>query len=212
MKRFVSLIACMLCLALVIPAMGESTEAAAVAETESQAHIFLCPANFYAAYNYLIEVLADEIRESYGDEIAESLKSGYSLSDVDVQAMDSDPKGTILYLGNADWTVEASFTYVGELAEGDYNEPALNMNLSFRPDTPEIVLTLGTTILNTIVDVEYEDVPGMAEAIDEWFATADDPGDILELPDGYSLNYIRMDQQITYAILPPPEENVFAGQ
>ena len=210
MKHSVRLIIILLCMMLAVPVVAETAEAAdPAAEAVSSVPQYLDPAYFVPHFNTTMTMLAEEFREQLGEDGVNVLSTYYVLTEKDRQLMDTEPVGTVFYYSNPDLTLEAIFSYVGEV---DSDEgPALSLNLGIKSEVPEVAAYLSEMILKAMLVFEYGD-PETEQAIVNWFDTVEGSGDILTLPDGYTLSKLEFEGQITYAVLPPAAQNPFGQE
>ena len=202
MKKLIAVMLAMVFLCVSAAGLAEETG------SEEMVYDYLIPGYFADLFNADMYDVAEYYRAMLGDETADLLQSKYVFTVMDTEELNADPKGTILYIGNDDWTMEAGFTYTGEFESLD--QPALMMNLSFRDEVPAEAVIYGTLIFQFIILDKYEENAQLEMEMDTWFKTVSDPGSIMELPDGYTLNFMKIEGQTTYAVLPPDGQNPYA--
>lgn len=162
------------------------------AETAVTTPSFLTPSVFVNNYNALIDKMAEIYADSLGEERVIILNDEYTITQVDVQ-------GPFAYYGTAKWDIEAAFSYPDGTEPND-DTPAQVMNFTVKAGTPDWAAEIATYIFKMMIAFEYQnDVP--LETLDDWFATVNDPSNVLALP-GYTLNALFMDGNRQYAILP----------
>ena len=169
-------------------------------DNERAAPDFLTPAEFRDRFNSLMGALADQYADKLGQEGVEIVKR-------DCVITQTDPKGTLVYYGNDDWSLDAGFAYADENAAGE-TEPALLLNFSISKSLPDGAVFLATYAFQMIIGYEYKDTVS-TDDLGKWFDTASDPADVFALPGGYSLNVLRNDSHYQYAVLPPADQNPY---
>lgn len=177
------------------PAVPEATEAPQapdVSEGSGTAPAFLVPSQFADRFNATMNALADQYADSLGEEGVQILREYFTFVYQDFQ-------GSAFYYDTEDGHVEAGFLFPDGTAPND-STPAQSLNLAIRNDTPDVAAYFAKWILEMMIVYEYQDEVS-AEELENWFASAGDPGDIFSIP-GYTLNVLPMEDYTHYAVLP----------
>ena len=147
-------------------------EAPAAAETETaDQESIMIPRQFMSMFDTVFELYANQ----YFSEEAEQLVNDYSLTQYDF-------RGIRMYYGSVDWKIETGFEFESEEVVSP-DTPCISWYL-YLSDAADInAWYLAMYSLNQMITYKYQD---KADDILNYFQTVA-PGDILELPDGYSL-------------------------
>ena len=164
----------------------------AEAETAGTAPSYLTPSVFISRYNAMINSLAEIYAEDLGEEGVIVLNDEYTMTQVDIQS-------PLAYYGTAKWDIEAGFSYPEGTEPAD-DTPAQVMNFTIKAGTPDGAAEIATYVFRMIIAYEYQD-EALLEELKEWFATVNDPANVIELP-GYTLNAFSSDSGRQYAIIP----------
>ena len=192
MKRITAIILAVLLTAAVC---GAPAEPAGQTETET-APRFLIPSYFVARFNTFMDMMTQQHADFLGEDGVRVIQKYFRI-------VESDPVGETLFFGNADWNVEAAFTY-GDEESASEDAPALALNLTIKSDVPEIAAYFTKYSLRMMIAYDFQEDVSVDE-LKEWFDSAEDPADIFTIP-GYTLNVLKNDEQVQYAILPPREK------
>lgn len=160
---------------------------------------FMTPREFVSRFNAMMNAMADHYADFLGEDGVKVLKDQFTITV-------ADPQGNILYFGNNDWSVEAGFTYADADTAAD-TSPALTLNLTIKGSVPEIAAYLTKYGLQMMIAYEFQEEVS-AEELANWFDTAESPADIFQIP-GYTLNVLKTNDYIQYAVLPPAENNPY---
>ena len=150
----------------------------AEAETAGTAPSYLTPSVFISRYNAMINSLAEIYAEDLGEEGVIVLNDEYTMTQVDIQS-------PLAYYGTAKWDIEAGFSYPEGTEPAD-DTPAQVMNFTIKAGTPDGAAEIAAYVFRMIIAYEYQD-EALLEELKEWFATVNDPANVIELP-GYTLN------------------------
>ena len=154
--------------------------------------LFLTPSEFTARFNAVMEGLLDGYTNVLGESATAVLKEQYTLTQ-------TDPQGMIRYYGTQNWIMEADFYFASENTAQD-TEPAVLVNFAMKHSAPELIRSLAVYAFRMMIAWEFQDTV-TADALAEWFDTAQDSADVFQLP-GYTLNVLVTDEYTQYAVLP----------
>ena len=185
MKKLSSIL---LIMALLVSCVTVPTEA----ETAGTAPSYLTPSVFISRYNAMINSLVEIYAEDLGEEGVIVLNDEYTMTQVDIQS-------PLAYFGTAKWDIEAGFSYPEGTEPAD-DTPAQVMNFTIKAGTPDGAAEIAAYVFRMIIAYEYQD-EALLEELKEWFATVNDPANVIELP-GYTLSAFSSDSSRQYAIIP----------
>ena len=178
----------------------EETETAAPAETgmvDNSAPPFMIPSYFTARYNAMMEALADNYADALGEEGVQIINQYYMLTDTEMN-------GTTLDCINPDKNIIGRFFYPDEASVSE-NAPAMMMNLIVKSDVPEDVLNYFVKYgFKMMIAYDFQNEVSLDE-LNEWFDSAEDPDNVFSIP-GYTLNVIKTDDLVLYAVIPPASQ------
>lgn len=179
-------------------AASQAPEQPAETETaEASAPPFMIPSYFYQRFNTMMETLAEHYKDALGEEGVKIMKEEYILTGTKTD-------GTTLDYVNPYSDITARFFYPDEASVSE-ETPAMMMSLIIKNEVPEDVVNYFVLyIFKTMIAYDFQDDVSLDE-LSEWFDTAEDPNNIFSIP-GYTLNVIKTDDMMLYAVMPPASE------
>ena len=169
----------MMALLLALLMMFTLAAADPVETVPSDTENYMIPRQFMSMFDAVFQIYAEQYFDS---EEAARLVETYSLTQYDFE-------GVYMYYGSSDWRVETGFEFESEDAVSP-DAPCISWYLFLSDDAEENVWYLAMYSLNQMITYRYQD---KADDILHYFQTVA-PGDILELPDGYSLITYRTEE------------------
>ncbi len=184
-------------LAMILAAILALTAAICGAAAEENAPPFMIPTYFLQRFNTMMEALAEKYADALGEEGVQIINQDYVLT---YKVTD----GTTLDYYNLPDNVTARFFYPDEASVSE-DTPAMMMSLIITSGVPEDVVNYFVLyIFKTMIAYDFQDDVSLDE-LSEWFDTAEDPNNIFSIP-GYTLNVIKTDDMMLYAVMPPASE------
>ncbi len=160
----------------------------------------MVPRQFMSMFNTVLEISAEKMRGSWGNEETDRLVKQYSLTEYDYS-----PGTKEVYYGSEGWTIETVFVFENE-EDVSFDNPVLRWYLCLDDEADENAARLTMYSLNQMLGYTYDSSLG-ADAVQHYFSTFT-LGEKLELPDGYEFVIFRPEGE-DYAVfaMQPAMEN-----